>query len=287
MRKSTIAACLLLLGGAVCCAAAAGMGVGNVTLANGIAAVRSGAGELTFDGFPHLRAFGRQEHTEDKALACGEVEHLVLDIDAAELSVRIGDSWHLSGGKSTTWNWDDGSNTLTVKQKQRGWWRHGRYAADIVLTMPEEAVDSVEITVDAGSVTVDGIEVKQSVQCSVDAGVVSLNNLTVGGALEADCDAGSINFSGQVHGPVTLDCDVGTIKAKLLSGSTIGRLTGSVDVGTASVSVNGKPYFSSDGVNKTIDIPLVNAKGQDVLTIDCDMGSISVDMYTTAAHRGN
>ncbi len=260
MTRSTKAALVLLAAGAVCCGVAVGMG-----------AAWSGNGNSVL--------FGRQEQTADKQLVCDGVSELVLDIDTAEVIVTAGDSWSLTAGESTSWDVSGGTLTIEQDSETRWWW--GRSIAAVELTMPADAVSSIEVTVDAGSVTMRGITAAQSLWCEVDAGEIVMRDMTAG-QLDADCDVGQIEFSGVVYGPVTLSCDVGSIEAELQAGSTVGYVDGAADLGSIEVNVNGESVVAPAGMKATVTTALPSAAGDDLLTIDCDVGSIVVNLLTQA-----
>lgn len=267
MKRTTKAAVTLLIAGVACCAVWAGL-----TIQNG-----------GFD-WNRVRALRYQETSEDKNLVYSGAGPLELDIDAAELTIKEGDSWSLTAGRSTSWGVS--GDTLSIWQSSGdGWWWKSD-PAPITLTVPKGSViASMDIDVDAGSVTVQGITAAQGITCDVDAGSVQMNDMSAG-RLKADCDAGEIVFSGQVTGPVELNCDVGRIDAALQEGSTVGRISGNVDAGDLDIRVNGTPCVTGENsFSSTISADIPGALGGELLTIDCNVGSVSIDIVTKAADQ--
>ena len=99
------------------------------------------------------------------------------------------------------------------------------------------------------------------------------------GRLDLDVDAGGITFAGQTLGPVDLECDAGGIELDL-EDSSIGHVSGDVDAGEISVLVNGQEALKHNGFGDTVSADLPGAAGTDMLTFDCDAGSISVKLTT-------
>lgn len=262
MKKSTIVVLFLLIAGVACCIAAACMGIGDIT---------------TEDGSIMPRFIQYQEEAVDKAIDNHmQIEHLVLDIDAAECTVQTGsDECSLTGGSDVTWELE--GDTLTISQKQKsGWWWKSK-PAPITLNIQDVAIAYLDIDVDAGAVAITDLTVTQTVKCNVDAGAAELKNVDTN-RLELDVDAGGITYSGRTLGPVKLECDAGGIELDLQNGSTIGQVTGTIDAGEINVLVNGKQMLKRDGFAETISAQLPGAIGVNVLTFDCDAGSISVEL---------
>lgn len=262
MKKSTIFAIVLLFSGIICCGVAFGMGVG----------------EFSLDSAPRFLKY--QETAVDKGLdAHAEVDRLILDIDAAECVVQTGNENSLTAGADTTWRLE--GKTLTIEQEQReGWWWKSN-SAPITLTIQDDGLYYLDVDVDAGSVLVNNMTVTQDLTCDLDAGTITLKDVTVGRRLEADVDAGSIDYAGCLYGDAELNCDAGHIHLDLLSGSTIGKVTGNVDVGKIKVYVDGKKVIDRGGFAETISTDLPGAMGNKLLTFDCDAGSISVEITQT------
>lgn len=263
MKKATIIALTLFAAGAVCCFAAAGMGASNDSLKSSLSSLRSAQ---------------YQEKAADQALDQNmEISHLVLDIDSAECVIQTGgDSCSLTGGKDV--QWERQGDTLKISQKQRnGWWWRSK-PAKITLTLQDSSLADLDIELDAGSITVNDVTATDFVRCNVDAGGAEFQNVHTG-RLELDVDAGGITFAGQTLGPVDLECDAGGIELDL-EDSSIGHVTGDVDAGEISVLVNGKQALKHNGFGDTISADLPGATGTDILTFDCDAGSISVNMRT-------
>lgn len=262
MKKATIIAVTLFAAGAVCCFAAVGMGAGNGSLKNSLSS---------------LRSVQYQEKAEDKALEQNmEIEHLVLDIDSAECIVKTGTTNSLTGGKDV--QWERQGDTLKISQKQRnGWWWRSK-PANITLTLQDTSLADLDIELDAGTVTVSDLTATDFVRCNVDAGGAEFQNICTG-RLELDVDAGGIAFAGQTLGPVELECDAGGIELELVN-SSIGHVTGDVDAGEIDVQVNGRQALKHNGFGETVSADLPGATGTDILTFDCDAGSISVKLTT-------
>ncbi|MDO4286734.1 MAG: DUF4097 family beta strand repeat-containing protein [Eubacteriales bacterium] len=260
MKKSTICIIILLVVGIACCVAAFSMGIG----------------EVSFDDISAPRFLTYREQAIDKELEPhAEINRLILDIDAAECIVRTGDENSLTAGKDVTWKLE--GETLTVSQDKRdGWWWKSK-SAPVTLTIRKDGLSDLDIDVDAGAVTVSDLTVTQRITCNVDAGAVEMTDVFAGN-LELDVDAGAIAYSGKLVGPAKLECDAGSIDLTLQEGSTIGHVNGSVDAGQIDVTVNGKEAISQDGFSETVSANLPGAIGNDLLTFDCDVGSISVDL---------
>lgn len=263
MKKATIIACTLLAAGAVCCFAAVGMGAVNGSWKEGMSS---------------LRAVRYQEKAADKALnEHMEISHLILDIDNAECVINAdSDSCSLTGGKDVTWKLE--GDTLTIQQKQRGgWWWRSR-SAPITLNIQDVAIAYLDMDIDAGTVDISDLTVTQAVTCNVDAGAANLDNVNTN-RLELDVDAGEITYSGRTLGPVKLECDAGAIDLDLQAGSSIGQVAGDIDAGEIEVKVNGTQVIKRDGLGgNTFSAQLPGAVGNELLTFDCDVGSISVDL---------
>lgn len=262
MKKATIIALTLFAAGAVCCFAAVGMGAKDFSWKDGVSS---------------LRSVQYQEKAEDKALDQNmNIEHLVLDIDSAECVVKTGTTNSLTGGEDV--KWERQGDTLKISQKQRnGWWWRTK-PARITLTLQETSLADLEIELDAGSITVNDVTATDFVRCNVDAGSAEFENVHTG-RLDLDVDAGGITFAGQTLGPVDLECDAGGIELDL-EDSSIGHVSGDVDAGEISVLVNGQEALKHNGFGDTVSADLPGAAGTDMLTFDCDAGSISVKLTT-------
>lgn len=271
MKKSTIAAFVLLAAGLVCCFVAAGMGVRTALL---------GAGSS-------LRMFQYQEKAEDKQLQVNSVERLEIDLDSAELTVQEGESWQLSGGKSTTWR-TEGDKLVIEQENERGWW-YKNHSAPVTLTVPSDCpLYSLDIDVDAGSAVVSGIVTTRDITCSVDAGSVTMRDIDTQ-QLEAEVNAGAIDISACVRGigasgaPVQLSCDAGEIILKLAEGSCIGRVSGEVDMGDLTISVNGERVLTRDaGISHELSCRIPGTTGDGLMKLDCNIGSIEVSIQASA-----
>lgn len=263
MKKSTILVLVLLAAGIACCAVAVGMGVGELTL-GGVSVA------------PRFLKY--QETAVDKGLdAHAEIDRLVLDIDAAECIVQTGSENSLTAGSDTAWRLE--GETLTIEQNQRsGWWWKSK-SAPITLTIREDGLSYLDVDVDAASVTIRDVTATRGITCNVDAGAVDMRNVFAG-TLELDVDAGAIDYSGKVVGAANLECDAGAIAMTLQDGSTIGQVSGEVDMGSIEVRVNGEEALTGDGLSRTMSAQVPGATGDDLLTFDCDVGSIEVDVNT-------
>lgn len=261
MKKSTIFVLVLLIAGVACCGIAFGMGVGELTL-NG--------------DFVAPRFLQYWETAVDKDLTPhAEIDRLILDIDAAECVVQTGSENRLTAGSDTTWRLE--GETLTIKQEQRsGWWWKSK-SAPITLTIREDGLSYLDLDVDAASVTIRDVTATQGIACNVDAGAVDMKNVFAG-TLELDVDAGAIDYSGKVVGSANLECDAGSIAITLQDGSTIGQISGDIDMGSIEARVNGKEALNADGLSRTVSAQLPGAIGNDLLTFDCDVGSIEIDL---------
>lgn len=270
MKKSTIIALFLLISGSICCAVAVGMGARTVL---------TGGGNV-------LRAFRYQETEGKLTLPDGvsDARRLVIEIDDTELTVQTGDSWSLSGGSDVVRTLR--GNTLTIEQgAHRGWWYRSN-PAPIVLTVPSDAVfDSIDLDVDAGSVTLSGLHTTGALRCEVDAGALRMEDMRAA-QLEADVDVGLAEFSGVIDGtgaPVKLECDAGEIVLRLRAGSTIGRVSGKMDLGDVQVTADGVMCLNESSLSRTFDCAVPGAAGTGVLTVDCDVGSVDIAIETAAA----
>lgn len=228
----------LLIVGIACCAGAIGMGV-------------------SFSDTHNLRAVQYRENAHNQNIQiASDIKHLELDIDAVNCTVREGENWGLTAGKYT--EWEVYGDTLAIQSDlEDGWWYKSK-PADITLTIPKGlSLDGVEIDLDAGTVDMAGIQAN---------------------SLNANVDAGVLIFTGTVYGPVSLDCDAGSMELHLQKGSTIGRVQGSADIGEVEVLANGQDCINSSGLSEDFSTYIPNAVGADLLTADCDAGSISIDL---------
>lgn len=262
MKKATIIACTLLAAGAVCCVAALGMGARD--------------GLFQREG-SSLRALQYKEEAEDKALEQDmKISHLVMDIDNAECVVQVGDKYSLTGGEHVQWKRQ--GDILTISQEQPdGWWWKSK-PANITLTLPYNTLTDLDIELDAGSVVINDLITTDLIRCNVDAGSAEFENVHTG-KLELDVDAGEIIFHGQTLGAVELECDAGGIELNL-ENSSIGHVTGEIDAGEINVTNNGKKVVSQDGFSNTVSTDIPGAAGTDILTFDCDAGSIGIELIT-------
>ena len=267
MKKSTKIALILAVCGVGCCVAAGIMGVGSVLKQGvqlGISAAES------------------QEPTQQQVLDVqGDKIAVELDLDYSKVTIQAGDSWHLSCG-SDVHSYTEG-NTLKIEQEKNRPILKWKEPTPVVLTVPNEALLSMEIDLDAGSVDMSGISLPGMLQCSVDAGRVHMTDMTVSGGCTLDCDAGQIDFSGIVHGRTDIECDVGEIRMDLQPGSTIGRVQGDADLGTCHILIDGKSYVNQDTLSESIAAELPHMPGNDLLTVDCDAGAVTVSLYSKAS----
>lgn len=260
MKTTTKVALGVLAAGVVCCVVAVGLG-----------AKMDGINDSNF------RFLQYKEITSDKQLIQNvDISSISLDIDTAQCTVRTGDTWSLSAGNSTTWGVS--GNKLVVEQHNKsGWWFRSR-PGDITLTVPE-GTQLTELTadIDAGSAKIYNIQA-QRMSYDVDAGSLQAENIHTA-ELRASCDAGNIDISGIVAGDAELDCDVGNIDLSLLDGSTIGRVSGDVDLGNVSVRANGETISDrKSGISQQISCAVPNAPGNNLLTINCDVGNVDVQL---------
>lgn len=270
MKKSTKAALVLLVGGIGCCVAAGVMGVGNII---------SASKDFNIAGVTIHSDIAKPQQSKDQMLPNDlQVQQLDLDIASGEVTIQQGENWNLTADKSVTWTME--GTTLNIEQDEDWVWDHVTKPAPIVLTVPKDSLFMMECELEAGSITMDGLTISNSLACDVDVGTVTMKNMTVRGIMELNCEAGSIDFSGDVQGTVNADCDIGKIKIDFAPNSTIGLVRGNVDLGTCELFVDGKSYFNKKGWMNSDLLQIPNVTGKDLLSIDCDTGTVIVSFHT-------
>lgn len=147
--------------------------------------------------------------------------------------------------------------------------------------------NTLEIDVDAGSFTAEGIVAKEKMSLDVDAGSADIFGGVCQGKLSADVDAGSaylesfegktasfdvdagsLDYSGILEGDWKADCDVGSITMVLSAEEADYNYLIESDMG--GVAIGGKSFSGISDHSK------VENKASWTASIDCDMGSVEV-----------
>lgn len=265
MKKSSIFALILLVGGIACCIAGVAMGA---TSGQGIS----------------LRVFQYQEQAQECGLEVNQdINKLVIDLDAADLTVQVGDSWQLFGGRSLTWNVE--RQTVTIEQENEpGWW-YRSHPAPITLIVPRDCLlSTLDVEIGAGTAEISQITA-DSIECSVNAGSLNMRDIDTN-RLDADVDTGSMDLFGCVRGmdanetAVNLECDAGQIVLQLTEGSGIGHVSGKVNMGQIEIYADDEAVLNEAGLARMFGCDIPHATGTSPMNIDCDMGSIYVSIAT-------
>lgn len=100
---------------------------------------------------------------------------------------------------------------------------------------------TASLTVDAGSMEIEGLVVESESSYTVGAGQINLKKVDIRD-VEAECDVGAIFMEGSIGGDNVFRCDVGSIKLDL--DNNMDKFSFDIDSDLGNVIINNKRYHS-------------------------------------------
>ena len=265
MKKSTGFAWALLGIGVGCCIAAGVMGVNWNRFVQPL--IHHGAGAQ--------QVVTTAEMTVETPTANGTITCLDIDMQAANVTVQVGSEWKLEADEYTTWEQIDEDTmyiTRTIPSVS------GNKYVDVTITVPQAEFQEIDCSIDAGTLTMNGLKVTGEFDCDMDAASAVLTDMTANNA-DFSAEAGSVDYTGILTGDCSAETDAGSISLYLLAGSDIHTVTGDKKLAGIAVKQDGK--ILCDGSALIGDLELNTAyTGNGTLDIDCNAGAVDVDMTT-------
>ena len=266
MKKSTGFAWALLGIGVGCCIAAGVMG------ANWHKLLHHSEAQQAEDSIVETTqiAVTQQNPPVNAKISC-----LNIDMEAADVTVTVGSEWSITGDKYTTWS--QNGDTMDIERKLSSFGTKNKNAA-VDITVPQTEFQDLSCSVDAGSLTMNGIRVTRELDCDVDAGKMKLTNMTANNAF-FDGGASRLEYTGVLNGDCSIEIDAGSIEMKLLPGSTIHTITGDTDLAGITIKQDGKPLYDSSMLSDSTQLTTDYA-GTGTLDISCDAGAADITLTT-------
>lgn len=265
MKKSTGFAWALLVIGAGCCIAAGVMGMNWHKLLP-----HSEAQQVADSIVETTKTAATQQHPAvNDNISC-----LNIDMESANVTVTVGSEWCIEGDKYTTWS--QNGDTMNIERKLLSFGRDKCAAVNI--TVPQAEFQDLSCSLDAGSLTMNGIQVTRELDCDVDAGKMKLSNMTANDAF-FDGGASKLEYTGILTGDCSIEIDAGSIDMKLLPGSDIHTITGDNDLAGVAIEQDGTPLYDSSMLNDNIQLTTDYA-GNGALDVSCDAGMANITLTT-------
>ena len=264
MKKSTGFAWALLGIGVGCCIAAGVMGVNWNRFVQPLIHRGSGA----------QRVVTTEETTVETPTTNGTITCLDIDMQAANVTVQVGSEWNLEADEYTTWKQDGDTMCITRTVPSVA----GNKDTDVTITVPQAEFQEVDCSLDAGTLTMNGLKVNGEFDCDMDAASAVLTDMTANNA-DFSAEAGSVDYTGILTGDCSAETDAGSIDLKLLAGSTIQTITGDKELAGISVKQDGKTLYESSAPIGDLELNTAYT-GNGTLDIDCSAGAVDVDMTT-------
>ncbi|MBO4864316.1 MAG: DUF4097 family beta strand repeat protein [Eubacterium sp.] len=185
---------------------------------------------------------------------------LNLEVDAGDLTIQEGDSFHVSYKlyRKPVITVKDGVLTIKPEKEKLEFtlFQFGTITEKsyLTITVPEgtDLKDNI-IDLDAGDFIISGIDM-DSLNLDVDAGEVKLSDMKID-TLKADIDAGDADITTCEFGSIKIDVDAGNVD---IDDSKLDKITADVDFGNIDMDLHGEE--ADYGIN-----------------IDCDAGNVSVN----------
>lgn len=141
------------------------------------------------------------------------------------------------------------------------------YVAAGSVNLEDLTANSAELNVGAGELTGNNLVLKEDAQITVDAGDMSLNQIDATNLI-IDCSVGNVDLSGNIYGHNSITCSVGNVEFDL-EGAEEDYYFNDVDQSLGEVTINNRRYSKQAFEN--------NAEAATEISIDCSVGSVSVD----------
>lgn len=265
MKKSTGFAWALLGIGVGCCIAAGVMGINWDRFVQPLIHRGSGAQQVVTTA----------ETTVETLTTNGTITCLDIDMQAANVTVQVGSEWNLEADKYTTWEQTD-DHTMYITRTIPS--IIGDKCADVTITVPQAEFQEVDCSLDAGTLTMNGLKVTGEFDCDMDAASAVLTDMTANNA-DFSVEAGGVDYTGSLTGDCSAETDAGSIRLYLLAGSDIHTVTGDEELAGITVKQDGTVLYESSA--PIGDLKLNTAyTGNGTLDIDCSAGAVDVDMTT-------
>ena len=223
--------------------------------------------------------FWEDEYEAVKNESFEDVTALDIDLEASELTIKIGDGYSVETNNKKVSARLDGSE-LEIDERQFFGVNNN---SKIILTIPENSqLDSVSISAGAGNIVIERLFAdKASIEmgagnltvkaCEITGGADiegGVGNITIESGIIYDLDlemgVGNVNITAGVLGTrSTIECGVGDLDLSLSGGA---RYTVDCSVGVGSFRVDG---------NKVSGNQIIGT-GRDRITIDGGVGSVNV-----------
>lgn len=182
---------------------------------------------------------------------------LYIDIAAAKLTVKIGDSLKVETNNKKIYC-TLRSGTLKIEEKSKGSFsaiNTDLYKSELILTLPKDLVlKKAEINSGAGRIHIEDLNAKD-ISLDLGAGEVVIDSITAENEAEISGGAGRIEIKDATFGEIDVDHGVGELimTAKVISG-------GSVDCGVGQITLK-----------------LLGGKDNYYIDVEKGIGSIKID----------
>ena len=191
----------------------------------------------------------------------GAFDSIVGKLSVGDLHIVTGDGYSVEfkdypSGKEPSVDIDGGK--LRIQSKSSGWSLFsGDFSSDasLIITVPADALDKVELELDMGSIEIDGVRTGD-LNIEANMGGITVKNCAAE-KLDLNADMGSITVDNTDFSKGSFDADMGAVK---ITGSSFN--SAECDAGMGSIDVDGT---------------------FDELEADCGMGSVKVRNSNTNA----
>ncbi|MCR4716433.1 MAG: DUF4097 domain-containing protein [Lachnospiraceae bacterium] len=225
----------------------------------------------------------------------GDLSDISLDLDAADISIKYGDSikvdYNMPENNVPDISLDNGELTIKDKPEKNRWIMFGfnsNPVRNVDITIPSNTnLDNLSIVTDAGKINLDGLTGKTA-KITSDAGDINFSNITLD-SINIESDAGKVNIDKSKLNNFVIDVDAGDVNVNDsefnsfniqadagdigLSNSTINSFTAESDAGNVEAedcTINGGSVKTDFGnIELNGDIKNVNTK--------TDVGNVKIN----------
>lgn len=218
-----------------------------------------------------------------KTFQVGTSPTLMLTSDAGSITVNSGSAGSIAvqakkyasfGGNlnDVQINYNQSGDTVNVTVHRSGTFNFfNATSVDFTVTVP--STTDLQITTNAGSITVNSISGKMSLLSN--AGTIQASQSTLNGSSTFKTNAGSINFTGSIGSTGTYDFETNAGSISMtLSGTNSFHLNASTDAGSIDTNFPVPVSRSAAGATATGD---VGTSPQPILTLKTNAGSITLN----------
>lgn len=225
----------------------------------------------------HTVISGKREVLEETGLAPEqEIHTLTIEAEGAQVYLQVGDNWHLSAGKSTTWDIQEGM--LSIRQvNQTGFFQ--RQPGTMILTIPDGEVNQLNLDIGTGMLEIQHMTMPEVFTCHVGTGSAYLEDIETQ-ELVLWADSGTIVWDGTVYQSAIANCDTGSLDVTLQEDSNIGWITGTNDAGKVTAEIHGGNFIEAANMTEGIAYAIPGTEENGELKVTCNTGKITLKIYT-------